>query len=259
MSAIKLRIAVPDVSALHGPTILTKALDVLNRPPSPTPEQVRYAHIYKQVSQELQHLLNRARIRSYSDTMPVLSFYWLLTIRQRHSADHFALIEGEIDKLLANPYLSAPELQALQGCKQWVRSARFAEPRKRRPSLPAAPFTSERYAPPEFATQAFLENLLNTWLPQSILETYGQRLVEDSWTNENAYAEAAFCLEEILRRRAVFPEIDVVRRFDKLQKRTPTSEEDLAMWRRRQQASLESLALVSGKDASCFDPKLREI
>jgi hypothetical protein len=260
VSAIRLRAHVPQLNPANpGPSIFTRALHELNRPPAPSPEQIRWEEIRRQIAIDVDRLLERARNRAYPDTMSVLSFYWMLTVSSRYTAEHWTLLERRIGELLADPSLSAGELESLGCAREWLGSARFAEPRRRSAGLAASPFTSERYAPPLRATQSFLEMLLNDWLPQSILERYGARVTEENWGSENAYAEAAFCLEEILKRRAVFPELETIRRLDRLQKRAPTTAQDLRQWCLRQQAALEALVTAPTPDASLLDPKLREI
>jgi hypothetical protein len=123
----------------------------------------------------------------------------------------------------------------------------------------APPFTSGQFAPPDFISQAFLETLLNNWLPERVLERFGRCLIPGDWSSENAYEEIALCLEDMLRPLAVFADVETIRALDQIQHRRPTPRKDVVAWRRRRQAGLESLVIVPLKDASVVDPKQREI
>jgi hypothetical protein len=227
--------------------------------PGPTQEEVRALENERQVREDLSLLLERARSRSYPDTMNVLVFYWLMTLRESYTAEQWKVLQEEVQRLRArDSSLGYRETRALEQAAQWIATT---GPSKRRTSLAnlAPRFTSAQYAPPGFVSQAFLEMLFNEWLPERILQKYGRRMVPGDWESENWYEEIAICLEEILRPQVVFADIETIRAMDRFQKRRSTPVGDILDWRRRRQAGLESLVTAPLHDAGTIDPKQREI
>ena len=225
--------------------------------PASSPEAARKLRLEKQVRRDLHYLLERARLRRYADTVNVLSFYWLQTLRESYTPAHWPILQHELQRALESG-ASEVEIQAIRRASEWVR---LAEPDDRlqaeKPDrIPA--FTSQNLEPSIAATQVFLETLLNGWLPERILDRYGLRDASD-WTAENAYEEAANCLEQILRTWTKVPDVGAVQALDLLQHREPSPREAILLWRRKRQASLESLVRVHVREAGTLDPKLREI
>jgi hypothetical protein len=227
--------------------------------PAPTLEEIRRQEMERQVREDLSLLLARARSRGYPDTLNVLVFYWLMTVRESYTPEHWGVLKSEVQRLRAPERpIDFREARALDRAAEWIAVTGPSKRRTPRENL-AAPFTSAQFAPPGFVSQAFLEMLFKEWLPERILQKYGRRMVPGDWESENWYEELALCLEEILRPQIVFAETETIRAIDRLQKRRPTPMEDIVAWRRRRQAGLESLVTVPLQDAGAIDPKQREI
>ena len=227
--------------------------------PVPTLEEVQRLEIEKRVREDLSFLLERARSRSYPETINVLVFYWLMTIRESYTADHWPILKAKIQRLLGpKNSLAYRETRALEQAEEWVAATGPSKRGSARRNLAPA-FTSAQLAPPGFVSQAFLEMLFHDWLPERILAKYGRRMVPGDWESENWYEEIALCLEEILRPQVTFADVETIRAMEKLQKRNPAPVEHILEWRRRRQAGLESLVTVPLHDAGAVDPKQREI
>ena len=228
--------------------------------PRPSAQDAHRLAIEKRVREDLESLRERARRRNYPETMSVLTFYWLQTVREAYTLEHWPILQEEIRKVVhSRGYVSSNEVLALEQASEWIAGTLPSKRTRIRRENMAPPFSSERLAPPDFVSQEFLENLLNRWLPERVLERYGTRLIAGDWSSENAYQEIALCLEDLLRRFAVFPDTELVQAFDEIQNRPPAPAEDVAHWRQRRQAGLESLVRVPLRDASAVDPKIREI
>ena len=228
--------------------------------PRPSTYDLRRLAIEKQVRQDLESLRQRARRRRYPETMSVVVFYWLQTIREAYNAEHWPILQEEMQKVVhSNGALSHNEARALEQASEWIALTQPSCRRSIRRENMAPPFSSERLAPPDFVSRDFLEKLLNKWLPERVLERYGTRLIPGDWNSANAYEEIALCLEDLLTRSAIFPDTVTVQAYDKIQNRRPTLPEDVAQWRQKRQAALEALVRVPLHDASAVDPKVREI
>lgn len=211
------------------------------------------------VHRDLKHLLQRAKQRMYTDTLSILVFYWLQTLRERYSPEHWAILQAEARAMAGGVQLEdASEGAVMRLVSEWVPITSL-RPGPRVKEHLAPPFTSAHLAPPARVSQAYLETLLGEWLPEAVLDQFGDRMLEEGWTSENAYQEIALCLETILKRHAQFPGLDVVRALDRIQQKQLTMPDELDSWRRKRQASLESLVSVPLHDASVVDPKVREI
>lgn len=227
--------------------------------PAPTLQEVRRLEIEKRVREDLRFLLERARSRSYPETMNVLVFYWVMTIREGYTEDHWRILKIEVQRLRGpQSSLAYRETRALEQAAEWIAATGPLKRRNAHRNL-ASPFTSGQLTPPGFVSQAFLEMLFHDWLPERILKKYGRQVVSGDWESENWYEEIALCLEEILRPQVMFPDVETVRAMEKLQKRRPAPMENILEWRRRRQAGLESLVTVPLQDAGAIDPKQREI
>jgi hypothetical protein len=228
--------------------------------PGPPAAEAKRAEMEDQIQRDLKSLRERARGRSYPDTMNVLAFYWLMTVRETYTAEHWPILGKQARMELSGAgSLSEEEARALGQAARWIDTTLPCSRKAvlRRNFVP--PFTSGQYAPPDFISQAFLETLLNEWLRERVLEKYGRRLIPADWNSESAYEETALCLEEILKPLFIFPDVETVHAMDRLQGHRPTPIEDILQWRRRRQAGLESLLLVSLREANTIDPKQREI
>jgi hypothetical protein len=227
--------------------------------PAPTIEEVRRSEIEKLVREDVRLLLERARSRSYPETINVLAFYWLMTIREKYTLEHWSVLKALVPRLRGpGNSLGYRETRAVEKAAEWIGSTGPSKQRGLRANLVAS-FTSAQLAPPGFVSQAFLEMLFHEWLPERILEKYGHHMVSGEWESEDWYEEIALCLEEILRPQLAFADIETVRDMDKLQNRRQTPVEQILEWRRRRQAGLESLVTVPLHDAGAIDPKQREI
>lgn len=218
-----------------------------------SPEAAAELRRVKQVRHDIQALQDRTRQRTYPETGNVLAFYWLQTVRESYTPAHWSILKAEVDRI-------AQQSPVLQMLSNWIRVSgpkhTQAKPEKKGDRI--QPFTSREYEPPVSTSEAFLERLLNDWLPERILERYGVYDAAD-WTAENAYEETATCLEEILTRWTKVPNVRTIQALDRLQGRPPSLPEDVLLGRRKRQASLESLVRVPLRDAGVVDPKLREI
>lgn len=228
--------------------------------PGPSYAELNRFEIEGQIHDDLNSLRERVRSRNYPDTINVLVFYWLMTVRETYTPEHWPILRKEARKLAGSTgSLTLDEVRAVQQAAQWIESTRPSTGKmlRRHNFVPA--FTSGQFAPPDFISQAFLETLLNDWLPERVLERYGRRHVPVDWNNESAYEEIALCLEDMLRPHFVFPDLETLHAIDRVQRRPPTPLEEIVQWRRRRQAGLESLVRVPLKDANAIDPKQREI
>ncbi len=252
--------ATPPLRKVAWPTISTEWLNHIEYTPRRWPREVRLEGVRKQVDADIRCLRERACRRSFPDTLPVLSYYWLQTLRESRGAEHWTMLEKEIQRLLGQQGSMTPaESLALEAAAKWVRAAEPQVARKPRGAGLFVAFTSGHFAPPQFRSGAFLDTLLNRWLPAALAEKYAERTIPEDWTDSTANEEIAVCLEEILRPWASMPDVETVQGLDKLQKRQPTPAEEVLRWRRARQASLESLVTTAMPDASLADPKLREI
>ena len=229
-------------------------------PPRLSKPEIRLLEIEREVRRDVRALAERVRRRSYPDTMLVGVFYWLLTLREVYSEEHWPVLKREIERILGSGAgLASPELPAFKRALEWIQLSGPTNQKSVRRNNLVPPFSSEHLAPPDFVAQAFLERVLNEWLPERLLEKYGTRVVSPGWTIESWYEEVATCLEEILRPMASFPDVETVQRLDKIRGLPPTPTDDILRWRRKRQATLESLVRVSLADAAAVDPKDREI
>ncbi len=252
--------ATPQLRRITWPTISTEWLNHIEFTPRRWPREIRLEGVHKQVDADIRCLRDRARRRSFPDSLPVLAYYWLQTLRESRGPEHWAMLGQEIRNLLREPDAIAPaESQALEAADRWVGASEPRSARKARGAGLFVAFTSGHFAPPQFRSGAFLDTLLNRWLPAALAEKYADRTIPDDWTDSTANEEIAVCLEEILRPWASMPDIETAQALDKLQKRQPTPAEEILRWRRIRQASLESLVTTALPDASIADPKLREI
>ena len=234
-------------------------LDFLG-PPRLSRREIRLLEVEKQVRGDVRALSDRVRRRNYPDTMLVGVFYWLLSLRETYSDEHWPVLTREIQKTLAaEAGLASGERRAFERVLEWIQCSGPSKTKSVRRENLVPPFTSEHLAPPDFVTQAFLERLLNEWLRERLLEKYGTRVIPPDWSVESWYEEIAICLEEILKPMASFPDVATVQGFDRLRGVPPTPAEDILRWRRKRQAMLESLVRVSLNDAGAVDPKEREI
>jgi len=74
-------------------------LDFLG-PPRLSRREIRLLEIEKQVRRDLNALVVRARGRSYPDTMLVGVFYWLLTLRETYSEEHWPVLSRQIERTI---------------------------------------------------------------------------------------------------------------------------------------------------------------
>ncbi len=227
--------------------------------PERSPRERKLLEIAKRYQQDVYWLRERIRRRLYQDTLPVLVFYWLRTIREMYTAEEWPVVEAETKEMLQNRGQPAVELRALQYASEWIGLARPVVAERQKPHNRVRAFTSEHLAPSGFVSQAYLEALLSEWVTERVLEVYGTRPVKENWNCGDAYQETALCLEDLLRPLSVYPDVEVVRGYDRLQKRPPMPVEEVVLARRRRQAALESLVRAAPRDASVVDPKQREI
>ena len=75
--------AAPPLRKFVWPTISTEWLSrQFEYTPRRWPRDVRLEAVWKHVHADVGSLRERARVRRYQDTLPVLSFYWLRTVRE---------------------------------------------------------------------------------------------------------------------------------------------------------------------------------
>jgi hypothetical protein len=123
-----------------------------------------HARSASRVQRDFAHLLERMRQRLYPESMQVLAYYWLRTLR----AERYQAVEWKtLDRLLQQAEgdecgLAAPAIQSIVELRQWVQQVRQTnhQPSARSSDLVAATreVSSEALVP-------YLFRLLNEWLP----------------------------------------------------------------------------------------------
>src|SRR5665811_1782540 len=96
-----------------------------------SPEEIQRLKIEQQVRRDLGALRRRARQRRYPDTARVLTYYWVQTLRESYTPEHWAVLKNAVKRVRPEATDGA-EPVALERAAEWIQTAQpLAVPRRR--------------------------------------------------------------------------------------------------------------------------------
>jgi len=125
------------------------------------------------VEGDLEALLARMRQRLYPETLPVLGFYWLKTVKASgYRRRQWTKLNRLLKRALGEQLLDGPSRQAIADLQTWIQqmvlvSGRPARPKPPQPERIYLTLSSDLLQP-------YINRLLNEWLPVEVDRLLGR-------------------------------------------------------------------------------------
>jgi hypothetical protein len=119
------------------------------------------------IESDLEALLNRIRQRLYPETLPVLGFYWLKTVKASgYRRRQWKKLNRLLKRALGEQFLDAPSGQTIADIQTWVQQTVLVTGRPPRPK-PPQPERIYRTLSSDLL-QPYINRLLHEWLPAEV-------------------------------------------------------------------------------------------
>jgi hypothetical protein len=119
------------------------------------------------IESDLEALLARIRQRLYPETLPVLGFYWLKTVRASgYRRRQWKKLNRLLKRALGEQLLDGPSRRAIGDIQTWIQQTVLVTGRPPRPKLPQ-PERIYRTLSSDLL-QAYINRLLHEWLPAEV-------------------------------------------------------------------------------------------